>query len=300
LRFRQSPSVISVVRAIIGHMTATSSRKPELPAPLPALPEYGVYIGSHEHGPRFSLNAHQHPYSSLLYVVSGKGSCMIGKKSYPIAANSAIILRKKQQHHLIDSPSEAMVVFVVYFSEQVARRNRVALRPLLVDARPLSIPTHRAQQLRRALRQMLNEQQGRGPMFETAIQLALASIILELYRLRRETENATLTSVPPSTERVKDVLSYIAERYYEPPRLAEAAKMAHLSQRQFSSLCRLVTGKRFTEYVNTLRVERAKELLINTDMPVSAIAFEVGFEDMSTFYRAFKKYYRKPPLSFRD
>ena len=98
---------------------------------------------------------------------------------------------------------------------------------------------------------------------------------------------------------MEKVLEYIAERHYELYSLSAAARMAHLSQRQFTNLCRRLTNKSFVEYVNTTRLEKAKELLVNTDMPVSAIAFEIGFEEISTFYRAFRKYYKRPPLNFR-
>jgi transcriptional regulator GlxA family with amidase domain len=103
-----------------------------------------------------------------------------------------------------------------------------------------------------------------------------------------------------SIERVKQVLDYVEQRYYEPHNLSGTSRMAYLSQRQFTNLCRKLKGKSFIEYVNTIRVQKAKELLVNTDMPVSAVAFEVGFEEISTFYRAFRKYYRRPPLSFRS
>ena len=69
----------------------------------------------------------------------------------------------------------------------------------------------------------------------------------------------------------------------------DAARMARLSQRQFSSICRRLTGRSFIQHVNMVRTRKAVELLKNTDMSVTAIAFEVGYEELSTFYRAFKR-----------
>lgn len=268
-------------------------------AAIPPLPRYGVFIDSHHHGPEFRLAEHQHPYHSLLYIVSGQGQCRIGGKSYNLFANTAIMLKKGQVHQLIDKPAKAMVVFVVYFSEHVAAMNKEIFHPLLQSGRAVSIAVHQAQQLRRDLRQMFHEQDNRAAKFEIAIKQCLSSIVLQIYRtyLRKDKIGYGLTD--KSIERVQKVLEYIAGCYYESHNLSAAAKMAHLSQRQFTNLCRKLTNKSFVEYVNTIRVQKAKELLIDTDMPVSAIAFEVGFEEVSTFYRAFKKYYKTPPLTFR-
>ncbi|GAI67194.1 unnamed protein product, partial [marine sediment metagenome] len=98
---------------------------------------------------------------------------------------------------------------------------------------------------------------------------------------------------------VNAVLAFLAKNYHQQISLPDAAKMAQLSQRQFTTLCRKSTNKSFTQFVNSIRCEKAKQLLTQTDMPVAAIAFEVGYEELSTFYRAFKKLHTFTPLSFR-
>ena len=131
---------------------------------------------------------------------------------------------------------------------------------------------------------MLNEQDNKPAKFEVVIQKCLSSIVLEIYRANLMEDRIALRLGDTSIGWVKKVMGYIAEKYYEPQSLSVAARMAHLSKRQFANLCRKETGKSFVEYVNTTRLKKARELLVNTDMPVSAIAFEVGFEEISTFY----------------
>jgi AraC family L-rhamnose operon regulatory protein RhaS len=75
--------------------------------------------------------------------------------------------------------------------------------------------------------------------------------------------------------------------------------MARMSSRHFSTLLNEITGKTFVNYLNDVRVESAKELVEDTDMSISSIAFHTGFEELSSFYRAFKKRYKVPPLQFR-
>ena len=62
-----------------------------------------------------------------------------------------------------------------------------------------------------------------------------------------------------------------------------------MSRRRFTQLFREVTGSTWADHLADLRVGYARQLLEETDRSIVAIAFESGFEDLSSFYRAFKK-----------
>ena len=126
-------------------------------------------------------------------------------------------------------------------------------------------------------------------------------ILLELYRIEAENKIPKPSVTNSKSEAKTDtVLTYITKNLYEHHTLAGSAKMAGISQRQFTTLCRKITGKSFNQYINQLRTTRAADLLQNSTMSVAAIAFEVGYEDLSTFYRAFKRFHNISPLSFRN
>jgi YesN/AraC family two-component response regulator len=59
------------------------------------------------------------------------------------------------------------------------------------------------------------------------------------------------------------------------------------------------TGMKFSEYIAYLRVERAKELLLNTSYSTIEIANKVGFPNTNYFYSVFKKYEKVTPNQFR-
>jgi len=60
-----------------------------------------------------------------------------------------------------------------------------------------------------------------------------------------------------------------------------------------------VTGKSFTDHINGLRINRAKDLLKNTSLKEKSIALEVGYSDHNYFYRVFKKYELISPSLYR-
>jgi AraC-like DNA-binding protein len=275
----------------------------EFHPPIPPLPSCGIWIESHEHGPAFRTSSHAHSYPSLIYVASGEGVCSDGEDDYRLSSNCIALLEEGQRHQLIDLPKRSMVVFVVYFSRQVAEMNKTVLEALFNLAFVMKLPEYAAHQARRLLRQMLHEQQNRPLQYERSLQLHLGLLLLLLHRYgvpSAPEAGASEVAVGSSEDRVRKVLASVAERYYEPHSLATVSQVAHLSQRHFTSLCRKICGKSFNDYLNSLRIKEAERILRESDVSILAVAFTVGFEELSTFYRAFKRTSGTTPKQFRS
>lgn len=93
---------------------------------------------------------------------------------------------------------------------------------------------------------------------------------------------------------------FIAEHLTEPLDLKTVANRAHLSSCYFCKRFRDETGLTFTEYVARARVEAAKNMLVNPQIRVSEVAFEVGFQSLSHFNRVFKDIAGQSPSVYRD
>lgn len=88
---------------------------------------------------------------------------------------------------------------------------------------------------------------------------------------------------------VRNALSYIEENYKEKLLLSDVAEKTYVSQWHLSKLLNKETGQNFSEILNGVRIEKAKELLKNPSMRIGDIAEEVGFLDLAHFSRVFKK-----------
>lgn len=88
---------------------------------------------------------------------------------------------------------------------------------------------------------------------------------------------------------------HIQENLQEPLSLGAVAKKLHVSAAWLSQKFKQSTGMNFVEYVSRTRVEKARVLLANPNRRVSEIAFDVGFQSLSQFNRAFKKFTGKSP-----
>ncbi|HBO44061.1 MAG TPA: hypothetical protein DD670_09035 [Planctomycetaceae bacterium] len=268
-----------------------------------ALPPHGIHVESHAHGPDFKVARHVHACHSLIHVVSGQGRCVLGRTVHDLSPGHAILIRSGRAHELIDTPGDPMVVFVVYFSPAVFSRHRKLFEPVSRLTAARWLPPPRARRARQALREMLHEQQRRALKFDAAIDHCLCSLIVELHRVAAETGGMPTAVDSPqrrSRQRVQNVVDYLADHYFETCNMAEAARMARLSQRRFRTIFRAVTGRGFSRHIHYLRLARAAALLEQTALPVSAIAFEVGYEEISTFYRAFRREIGISPLAYRQ
>jgi AraC-like DNA-binding protein len=72
-----------------------------------------------------------------------------------------------------------------------------------------------------------------------------------------------------------------------------------MSESQFSRFFRRATGNTFTDFVNRVRVNRACQLLMETDRPVTHICYEVGFQNVANFNRRFRDIKGMTPSEFR-
>jgi two-component system response regulator YesN len=92
---------------------------------------------------------------------------------------------------------------------------------------------------------------------------------------------------------------YILDNYSEELRLETVAREVHLSPTYFSALFKKMTGCSFAKYLTRVRIAKAKELLENTDISVTDIAFQVGFNDPAYFASIFRREFGLTPLAYR-
>ncbi len=106
----------------------------------------------------------------------------------------------------------------------------------------------------------------------------------------------TAHAEPPVITKAKQ---FIREHHTEDLSLGQVAAAVHTSIFYFCKLFRRVTGNTFTEFVSRTRVEKAKNLLLNPNLRVSEIAYEVGFQSLTHFNRVFKKIIGESPTEYR-
>lgn len=93
---------------------------------------------------------------------------------------------------------------------------------------------------------------------------------------------------------------YIHEHQTNDLSLSEVAKAVNTSTFYFCKMFKKATGLNFTDYISRVRIEKAKNLLINPNLRVSEIAYEIGFQSLTHFNRVFRKMTGQSPTEYRD
>jgi AraC-like DNA-binding protein len=98
---------------------------------------------------------------------------------------------------------------------------------------------------------------------------------------------------------IKKAKEYIREHQAEKISLGNVARAVNMSAFYFCKMFKKVAGINFTDYLSRVRIERAQNLLLNPNLRVSEIAFEVGFQSLTHFNRVFKKITGQSPTDYR-
>jgi transcriptional regulator GlxA family with amidase domain len=93
--------------------------------------------------------------------------------------------------------------------------------------------------------------------------------------------------------------TWIAEHYHEPAPAHAMASLSGLAKRSFKRRFEQATGMSPLEYVHTLRIEEAKQMLESGSQPIKAIANEIGYEDAGFFSRLFRRKVDLSPAQYR-
>lgn len=127
----------------------------------------------------------------------------------------------------------------------------------------------------------------------------------ELYKWFKEKVQKACYNVATKKEEstvdlVEQAKAYISERYMKDISLDEVSKQVKVSPYYFSKLFKKKTGQNFIEYLTEVRIQKAKELLKNTDMSMKEVSIQSGYSDPNYFSRIFKKSTRLSPTEYKE
>lgn len=110
---------------------------------------------------------------------------------------------------------------------------------------------------------------------------------------------ATTPATPAYTDNIQKILDYIDLHFLDELKLGQIVELFHLSEKYLSRYFKQKTGCSYTDYVTSLKLERAKHLLRYSDAPIYEISMELNFTDASYFTKVFQKKEGLSPSEYR-
>lgn len=264
-----------------------------------------------DRGRHFYDKLHQHPQLQLTVILEGKGQFLSGDYVGRFQAGDLFFLGENVPHVFRSDPE--------YFEEK--EELSTAGNTIFFDFAALGTALGELEDLQ-ALRkfkdfsglcfQVLGETKSRileiFEVFSESLGLARFQLAIQLLSILDQAGDSLVPLNRPTLirglserdgKRMDQVMQFLLENRFRQVSLEEASEKANLSKEAFCRFFKLRTRKTFTQYLLLLRINEAQKLLQETDLPVSEIAFKVGFENLSYFNRSFKSILGMPPKAFR-
>ncbi|MBN7575774.1 response regulator transcription factor [Clostridium beijerinckii] len=127
-----------------------------------------------------------------------------------------------------------------------------------------------------------------------ALKEKLLESVAEIFNIIRQLKNKKFSKV------VSNSIKHIEKKYYSQEiSLKTLSNSMNINSAYLGRIFKTETGEFFTDYLNKVRIDKAKELLLNTNLKASDISVKVGFVNNNYFYTIFKKYTGINPGDFR-
>lgn len=258
--------------------------------------------------PQNELSDHMHDHYEIVYVYNGKGTFFIGDVFYDMQQGDVFLIPNNTIHRALPNKDDPVTSTIIFFSPTLIYKDVVDdsfsylhLFDLTKKSKnyKISLPQKEQEKLEEQLELILQETNSRLMGSRHACLLIVHQIILDLYRIRINGKQELSEGKSYSSEWMKDILIYINEHMDEALTLTILAQKALVSPAHFSRVFKETTGIGLVVYLNTKKIIKAKDLLLETNHTIAHIAEMCGFESMPQFYRTFKKYNEKTPATFR-
>lgn len=257
------------------------------------------------------------------FVLEGRCDYLIDNVRYAVGPGDMVIIQPMVRHSCAVQPNETFRYFAAHFdliymgdaynfsvddvylsqdylhSPSIPDDPELTERPVVflsdIDF-PCVVPTSHPGAYEALLRSMYTTFESG----EYGKELRLRGDLLHVLALlvRELSTPAGISIRHPQSERIGQAVQWMREHYRSQLQLGDIAASVHLSPSRFRALFKEATGQSPMEMLVSLRMDKAKELLLHSSLTVGQIASEVGYPDLHYFSRLFKRCEGLSPMQY--
>lgn len=264
----------------------------------------------HDIEPNFGKIWHYHPELELHYVVRGEGVRFIGDNISNFSSGEMILLgenlphtwRCHEEYYQQQSGLEVEAIVIQFLPDCLGKDfihlPESFLIPKLFDK------AKKGMIINGTAREKLIKLLENAPK---ANQIDKLLLLVNILKVLAETEEFTeITSAhafyqsnETDSLRLNKICSFTLTHYKREITLEEIAAISNLSITSFCRYFRLMTNKTYYDFLIEIRISHACRLLVEDKFPTDVICFECGFNNVSNFYRHFKKVTGTTPMDYK-
>lgn len=251
------------------------------------------------------VRLHWHDQIELLFFEEGQAMVRCGNRYFKTKKDDLIVVNSNELHQIRCLSESTRYSCFIFDAALLQSRHADAceadyISPIFQNRILFQNQIEKEAEVKAYLNQIRAEYQSEKIGYELAVKSWTYQLIVHLLRSHVQ---VVLTPQERETriknlKRFNQVLQYIDTNYASPITTAQVCSMVHISRYYFCHQFKSVTGSTLSEYVNLLRISKARELLGTGTVNVMEAAFACGFENSNYFSRLFKKYQQTTPSSF--
>lgn len=255
-------------------------------------------------GQSFQIPVHWHDELEIIYVKSGFLTVNISGENYIGKPGDAFVVSPGNLHFMGSQTGTVDYFTFLFQLKYIAFRSDDMLDDKLIE--PLNsghlmispeikdTVKEQCEQLARVYAAEIDKSESKITS-QIRKKIILLQFIHELWKKGFIVENDTTGRNTVE----KEMVSYIQQNYMGKILLREFGEQFHLSEKYISRYFKEHFHITLSQYVTYLRLEHAKQMLQETDISVTEVAMQSGYQNISYFIRSFKKTYGVSPLKYR-
>ena len=260
-----------------------------------------------EHGiPTPLVRWHQHEECELHLIVETRGKLFVGDYIGHFEPGNLVLTGPRLPHNWISSDGSDEVV---HLRDMVLQFSEAPLRQAGAEVAELHSVLPLLERARHGIEFFDMSEVARDALVRIKSSHGMArygEFLMLLDRLARCTDYRLLSTVQmqsfdddASLAQISGIVSYLTEHSAEQFTMGEVSERVGMTESQFSRYFRRATGNTFTDFVNRLRINRACQLLMETNRYINNVCYDVGFNNVANFNRRFMQIKGMTPKDFR-
>lgn len=245
---------------------------------------------------------HRVEFHGLLYIANGIGKHFIDFNDYPIKAGSFVFVQKNQVQafDFTSQPLGWIILFTDdYFSElqtkirlpSIMPNNLTSLYNPVIDVK---------NQLRKSCESLLQEvfiEQKNKDTDGLLMQLIFSALFIKVMKEIPQSQSKNLSDV--RSKRFYDFIRLIEDRTITSREASDYANLLNITYKSLNEICKLASNKTAKQLINLETILEAKRKLAVENIQVQALAYELGFDEVTNFVKYFKRHTALTPSQFK-
>ena len=253
--------------------------------------------------------AHRHDFLEFSLILEGKGVEIINGKRQELMPGVCSFILPYQIHEIhaeLNHPIKLYnCAFNTYYVQTLFKgfwfyrfiiRRFYPIRETIVNSFRLC----KRNNFTSILNQMRREFEESKEWSNVLLESKLIELLIIFERNRQKSLVKSRNESIQCNKNIWEIIFYIHSNFHEDLSLTYLANKFHISVSYLSELIKQHMGENFVSLLNEIRIRHACSLLVSTELPVSTVAMEVGYNSFKTFSRVFRKLKQTTPTLYRE